>query len=91
MEYTEDKKNADHIHFRRAYQRTEEIVNGPGSRGGYRAVWHRLKFSGCLVKLITDVGTENGLALLCNDFFEKIWTHINIFHELTSIIIHIEK
>ena len=91
MEYTEDKKNADHIHFRRAYQRTEEIVNGPGSSGRYRAVWHRLKLGGCPVKLITDVETGNGLALLYNDFSEKIWTLINIFHELTSIIIHIEK
>lgn len=35
------KKSADHTHL--AYQSIEEIVNGPGSSGGYRAVWHTLK------------------------------------------------
>ena len=43
------QKNADHTHFRRAYQRIEEIVNGPGSSGGYRAVWHTLKMEGTQV------------------------------------------
>ena len=32
------QKNADHTHFRRAYQRLEKTVNGPGSCSGYRAV-----------------------------------------------------
>ena len=35
------QKNADHTHFRRAYQRIEEIVNGP--------VWHTLKMEGTQV------------------------------------------
>ena len=35
--------------FRRAYQRIEEIVNGPGSSGEYRAVWHTLKMEGTQV------------------------------------------
>ena len=43
------QKNADHTHFRRAYQRIEEMVNGPGSSGGYRAVWHILKMEGTQV------------------------------------------
>ena len=38
------QKNADHTHFRRVYQRIEEIVNGPGSTGGHRAVRHTLKW-----------------------------------------------
>ena len=43
------QKNADHTHFRRAYQRIEEIDNGPGSSGGYRAVWHTLNMEGTQV------------------------------------------
>ena len=43
------QKNADDTYFRRAYQRIEEIVNGPGSSGGYRAVWHTLKMEGTQV------------------------------------------
>ena len=43
------QKNVDHTHFTRAYQRIEDIVNGPGSNGGYRAVWHTLKMEGTQV------------------------------------------
>ena len=43
------QKNADHAHFRCAYQRIEEIVNGPGSSGGYRAVCHTRKMEGTQV------------------------------------------
>ena len=39
------QKNADH----RNRQRIEEIVNGPGFSGGYRAVWHTLKMEGTQV------------------------------------------
>ena len=62
------QKKADHTHFRRAYQRIEEIVNGPGFSGGYRAaVRHSLKMEGtqvprrfvqCSLKEIGLVGCE---------------------------------
>ena len=49
-------------------QRISEIVNGPGSCGGYRTIWHTLKLEGfgvprrvvaALLKEIDPEGTEN--------------------------------
>ena len=33
-------------------KRVQDIVNGPGSRGGYRSVWHALMLEGFLVPRI---------------------------------------
>ena len=42
-------RRLNQLGLRRAYQRIEEIVNGPGSSGGYGAVWHTLKVEGTQV------------------------------------------
>ena len=39
-------KNINHDNLRLAYQKIEEIVNGPGVSGGYRTVWHTMEMEG---------------------------------------------
>eukprot|EP00794_Sanderia_malayensis_P006763 gene6763-7524_t len=64
--------------FIRARARISDIINGPGSAGGYRTVWHTLELEGMrvprivvqeMLQLVSDLGTENSLAATMQSFF----------------------
>ena len=43
------RNSATQEHIGQAQQRIQELLNGPGSLGGYRAVWHTLELEGLRV------------------------------------------